>query len=614
MNKLGDNMKKIVVLFIVGTLLSFMGCDGNGKDKELLEQIESLWVMSDSSLMDAVKGSAQLKDDVKQASEMVNMKYDLLNIRLRDKQYMIPTSDDSIKKVGAYFEKHGTVQDRIRSYHYLSSVYRDLHDSPRAILNGSKALELINSTDEKDSVVLMHIYSNLSFLYRCQLNMDESIRMALEYLNLFPNDPWAMMDIACGYQNMYDSVNAMVYYDKAYNILINDTMMTSHPGNYCELLYIYSRCGSDERADTLYKCLSDLKEEDHPSNYDIAFGLYHKTRHNLDSALYYFEHRYENADNLDGRCDAAEQIMECYYKKGNNAKAADWAMKSRDANDSVIAERQFDLTRNALAEYHYQKDVEEETRIRLRALNMQRWLLVVLLLSLLVGVIGYAYYVRKRRRLENQISEGRRSISQLHREITEKNASMTQLREQLAEVNSNLDEKRIELTSVIQSMVEKQRELIGMKETLGKRELEMIDLKTRLVETDNQISKLQYELAGKSMTNKDLIKELVSKELTEMNTDILELFDKSLTHKVRLTETQWRGFLANMDAKHPDFKEQINERVPRLNVALLRTAYLMLAGLSNQQIEAIMGVSRQTQWERAKKLDTYVGDLLPFRK
>lgn len=607
-------MKKIVVLFIVGTLLSFMGCNGNGKDKELLEQIENLWVMSDSSLMEAVMRSAQLENDVKQSSEMVNMKYDLLNIRLRDKQDIIPTSDDSIKKIGAYFEKHGTVPDRIRVYHYLSSVYRDLHDSPRAIMNDLGALELMNTIDEKDSILLKHIFSNLSFLYGHQLNMDESIRMALGYENLVPNDPWAMMDVASGYQRKADYDNAMLYYDKAYNILINDTMMTSHPGNYCELLYIYSRCGSDERADTLYKCLSGLKEENHPSNYNIAFGLYHKTRHNLDSALYYFEHNYENADNLDGRCDAAEQIMECYYKKGDNAKAADWAMKFRDANDSVIAERQFDLTRNALAEYHYQKDVEEETRIKLRALNMQRWLLVVLLLSLLAGVAAYAYYVRKRRRLESQINEGRRSISRLRREMEEKNDSMMQIREQLAEVNSSLDEKRIELTSAIQSMVEKQRELIGMKETLGKRELEMIDLKTRLVETDNQISKLQYELAGKSMTNKDLIKELVSKELTEMNTDILELFDKSLTHKVRLTETQWRGFFANMDAKHPDFKEQLNERVPRLNVALLRTAYLMLAGLTNQHIEAIMGVSRQTQWERAKKLETYVGDLLPFRK
>lgn len=607
-------MKKIVVLFIVGTLLSFMGCDGNVKDTELLEQIENLWVMSDSSLMEAVMRSAQLKDDVKQASEMVNMKYDLLNIRLRDKQYMIPTSDDSIKKVAAYFEKHGTVQDRIRSYHYLSSVYRDLHDSPRAITNDLKALELIKSTDEKDSLILMHIYSNLSFLYRCQLNMDESICMALEYLNLFPNDPWALMDVACGYQNKKDSVNAMIYYDKAYDIMMADSLFISHPSNYLELLGIYARYGEKEKADVLFKRLYEMKAAPLPSNYDIAFGLYHKTHNNLDSALIYFEHRYENADNLDGRCDAAEQIMECYYKKGDNAKAADWAMKFRDANDSVIAERQFDLTRNALAEYHYQKDVEEETRIKLRALNMQRWLLVVLLLSLLAGVAAYAYYVRKRRRLESQINEGRRSISRLRREMEEKNDSMMQIREQLAEVNSSLDEKRIELTSVIQSMVEKQRELIGMKETLGKRELEMIDLKTRLVETDNQISKLQYELAGKSMTNKDLIKELVSKELTEMNTDILELFDKSLTHKVRLTETQWRGFFANMDAKHPDFKEQINERVPRLNVALLRTAYLMLAGLSNQQIEAIMGVSRQTQWERAKKLETYVGDLLPFRK
>lgn len=606
-------MKKTIVPLIILLLLSFWGCDNNSKDKELLGQIENLWIMSDSSLTDAVKGSALLEDDVQQSSEMVNMKYNLLNIRLRDKQDVIPTSDDSIKKIATYFEKYGSDKDKIRVYHYLSSVYRDLHDSPRAIMNDLKALEFMKSADEVDSVLLMHIYSNLSFLYRRQLNMDESIHMALEYLQLYPEDPWAMMDVASAYKTAADSVNSRKYYDKAYETFIADSIVTLHQGNYMELLGMYAEYGDKEKATLLYRRLCCMPKVPLALNYDLALGLYHRKYYSLDSALYYFEHRYNNAADMDGRCDAAEQIMECYYKKGDYTKAADWAMKFRNANDSVIAERQFDLTRNALAEYHYQKDVEEETRIKLRALNMQRWLLIVLLISLLMGVTGYAYYVKKRRKLENQISDSNRSISQLRRDVEDRNESLVQIREQLAQVNSNLDEKRIELTSVMQKMVEKQRELIGMKVTIGKRELEMVDLETRLAETDNQINKLQYELAGKSQMNKELIKQLVSKELTELNTDILDIFDSSMNRHVKLTEMQWTEVLANIDKKHPDLKTALEERVPRLNVALLRTAYLMMAGLTNQQIESIMGVSRQTQWERAKKLEKYIGNLLPYR-
>ena len=163
------------------------------------------------------------------------------------------------------------------------------------------------------------------------------------------------------------------------------------------------------------------------------------------------------------------------------------------------------------------------------------------------------------------------------------------------------------------TMAEKQRELIGMKESLGKRELELADLETRLAKTDNQISKLQYELSGKSQMNKELIRELVGKELTELNTDVLEMFDRSVTGRVKLTERQWADFLAYIDYKHPNLKTILEDRVPRLNVALMQTAYLMMAGLTNQQIESVMGVSRQTQWERAKKLEKYIGDILPLR-
>lgn len=114
----------------------------------------------------------------------------MLNIRLRDKLYIIPSSDDSIKTVVAYFEKHGIVSDMARAYYYMLCVYRDLHDSPRAIVNGIKALELARSMSEQDSLLLMHIYSSLSMIYHSQLNTEESIHMALEYLNLYPNDSW----------------------------------------------------------------------------------------------------------------------------------------------------------------------------------------------------------------------------------------------------------------------------------------------------------------------------------------------------------------------------------------------------------------------------------------
>lgn len=603
------------MLFVSIVMATMTGCYNSGShEKELLDRIESLWIMSDSSLADAEKQTALLEDEMPNASEMINMKYNLLCIRLRDKHDVIPASDDSIKKVVDYFEKHGDISDKTRAYHYMSSVYRDLHDSPRAITSDLKALELMETDSKNDTLLLMHIYSNLSALYRRQLNMEKSIHMALRYYYLLPDDPWAMMDVASAYHKANDSTNALVYYEKAYNHMMEDTKKTTHLSNYMELISRFTEYGVDDKAQNLYNRLGNIPESVRPSNYDIALGLFHKKHNNLDSALYYFEHRYENARNWVGKCDAASQIMECYNTKGDYPKASEYAVKFRQANDSVIAQRQFDLTRNAQAEYKYNRNRDEEAQIKLDALNMQRWLLIVVILFMMVVAFGYVYYIHKRKKLEERILKSHSRISLLRKEVEEKESSVRHIKEELDQSCELLNAKRIELTEVITTMAEKQQEMIEMKEHLSRSELAMAELKSKLVETDSQIAKLQYELAGKSTMNKELIKELLSKEITELNTDILEIFDKSTSNRVQLTEVQWAAVFSNIDRKNPELKSILAERVPRLNLALMRTAYLMMAGLTNQQIESIMGVSRQTQWERAKKLEKYIGDILPYRK
>lgn len=470
-----------------------VGCGHHrSHDAELIDRIENLWVISDSSVDDAVKGMTLLNDEITEASELASMKYNLLNIRLRDKQFLIPASDDSIKKVVAYFDKYGTTSDKVRSYYYMMSVYRDLHDSPRAIVSGLRALDFAKSMTEKDSLMLMHIYSGLSELYHNQLNTDETIRMALEYMNLYPDDPWAVMDVASAYRDAKETENAKKYYAKAYDLMVKDSVMVTHPANYCELLGVFAMYNDEQRSRILYNRICKMQEPERPSNYDIAMGFYHKEQNNTDSALYYFKHRYDNADNWVGICGAASQIMECYYKKGDYSKAADYAMKFRQANDSVIAERKFDLTRNAQAEYRYNRDKEKEAQIKLDALKMQRWFLIAIIMFMIVAVVAYIYFIKKKRRFEEHIKKSNSRISLLRKEMAEKEASVIQIGDELEHANELLSAKRTELNEVIMAMAEKQKEMTKLKESIGHRELAIAELKTQLVDTDNRINKLQH--------------------------------------------------------------------------------------------------------------------------
>lgn len=80
----------------------------SNKEKDVLNQIEKAWVLSDDNIDSAITLSDSLRNAVYTSSEYARMKFDLLNIRIRYKSDMLASSIDSIKKVSNYMEEHGT--------------------------------------------------------------------------------------------------------------------------------------------------------------------------------------------------------------------------------------------------------------------------------------------------------------------------------------------------------------------------------------------------------------------------------------------------------------------------------------------------------------------------
>ena len=590
--------------------LLVIGCGRKTNEQAMLERIEKLWQMSDEYPMDAYRQSIHLQDSVQGMSEYVRMKYELLHVRLQDKQDYVPASVDSMKNIMEFFEKNGNGEDMIRSYHYMSSVCRDLHDSPRAIVYDLQALEMSKASKEKDSLMLMHIYSNLCGMFVRTCNMDEALRMAMEYLSMFPDDAWAMMDVASSYASENDSATAKRYFDMAYEILSRDTAFSYHAGNHAELLSVYTKYGEKEKALRLRQILDRLDEREQPYNYNLAMAEYYRRYVNADSAVLFYMKDYETSERAAEKYGALSELMNYYYKKGDFSKAVEYAVKFKESNDSVVAERKFEMTRNAHAEYRYLRDKDKESRMMRDNARMERIILMGIVSFLALGFGGYVYHNRRRRKLETTIHDRNVHISKLKESVSASNALYQETLQNLESAEEELDGKRMELAQILSVMSAKQHELIDVKEKLARKELEIVDYESSISELDNRIRQLKQSIEGKSKLNKELIKDYLNKSLIDMDVEVLDIFEKSPTHRVRMTEVQWKRFLANMDLRYPQFKECLEEKVPRLNTALIRTAYLMKAGLTNQQIESIMNVSRQTNWERAKKLERYIGDML----
>ena len=101
-----------------------------------------------------------------------------MDIRLRDKLYIQPLSDRSIKKLLKYFVAKGTQKDKQEVYFYAGSVYRDLQDTPRALENFFNSVNVFNENPGCDSVMQQKAYGNLNALFYDVQNYKNALLMA----------------------------------------------------------------------------------------------------------------------------------------------------------------------------------------------------------------------------------------------------------------------------------------------------------------------------------------------------------------------------------------------------------------------------------------------------
>lgn len=545
-------------VFIVICLFESCSTDeSHGMNKRL----EDIWVMSDSNLDSAIESAKILEDSIKVYDKKTRCRYDLLCIRLRDKQDIIPSSADSAKTISEYLEKHGSFVDKMRAYHYLSSAYRDLHDSPNAILYDLKAAEVSEQAETKDSAMLEKIYSQLSTLYRQQLNIGRSIEMAKKHYEVSSDKIWAAMDIANAYYFDADYTSALPYYNECYSILVKDSTFIYHPSLHSELLYRYSVYGKMEKGDSLYEILKELPKAMQPANYNSAIGVYFSYKNMLDSAIVYYKREMDFCFPISYRYDAVSALMKCYDVKGDVDSIAKYAVLHIQLNDSVISERKFEQARNADAEYRYQRNVEEETNILKRDEMLRKRIFATILVSVITILGGFAFYLYRRKRLLELILTKDKQIEDYSAENLRKQASLD------AAIKNN--------------------------ETL-----------------DIQLAELHQQIEKKRLQNDTLLQLALMRKTEENALEVIEKFKKASVGQHILTEDEWKELMAAIDDMYPTFKNVLQNKISRLTKPIIQTAYMMKAGMSNPQIANLMNIPRQTVWYRSNAIRKVLGDEL----
>lgn len=140
--RIANNALTGYAMLISVLLLVMYGCDrAPSHDERLL----NIYELSDSKPHEALR---QL-DSIPQSalSEPDRHFHDLLTVRLRDKAYIKPSGDDSIKALLAYYESHERKTLYPEVLYYAGRTYSDLGDYPCALDYFQKALSELPEDD-----------------------------------------------------------------------------------------------------------------------------------------------------------------------------------------------------------------------------------------------------------------------------------------------------------------------------------------------------------------------------------------------------------------------------------------------------------------------------------
>ena len=423
------------LLFIAVCLSVLLFSCGEEKNQRLLDGIEQTWQQCETLLPGAKIRAEAMKDSVRKSTEYVRQKYDLLSIRLRDKQDEVPSSPDSAKESAAYFARRGNTSDAERAYYYLGSAYRDLKDYPRAVQHFLKAVDVAERGEAADTLIWQNALSQLRHLYMLELNYEEELNAAKRAVELAQaSDGGAgrtsarqknmgryLMDVASAYKHLDDTLHCLLYCDLAYKALQEEDFPQGCGDVMSYMLALYSGYGHYEKAEPLLRHLSQLPGDRRPDNYELCLAKFHEDMHRTDSAIVHYITYYNKVRTTAGRYEATAGLQRCYYSEGDFRQAAQWGRRLYETNDSIIAQRAFEQTQRALGEFRYHRDMEEEQAIRQRD---ERIILFSVIggLAMLAAAMGMAAaYLLRRKRYVEEIVGWKKLLEQkavMDRELT----------------------------------------------------------------------------------------------------------------------------------------------------------------------------------------------------
>lgn len=547
-------MAYIRLLVCVGILLSLFSCQHTSSYSSY-----PTTMLRAEQLMDLAPDSAKnlllrLKDSIQQQSEEVQMYYHLLTVKANDKCYVPHTGDSLMKALVYYYEQRGTPAQRMEAYYYLGSVYRDMHDAPRALNYFLQAVDA--SEDGKEYQILARTYAQMGTLYMYQKLYDEAIPMhkkAYHYYSLAKDSlllSYALRDIGRAFMAQHNVDSTLFYYEAGYQIAkqMNDIRrMSAIQG---ELSDVYLQLGRYEEARTaLTQSSAYLSNSNIASNKLIWGELYEETGQ-LDSAKIYYHNAIEMGS-VYAKRSAYWKLYQIERDNSSYQKAIGYMDQYLIYQDSVQRITDIESVERVQSLYDYTHIKKENAELTLANAKHKAYfyqIMIICLLLVTLGIFGYYYDRSKKQRLIEQerklrVLKDEQYAMSLER-IKQNNDALSLLKEQLA--------------------------LAHKQEDLAKEEL--LNLRRQVLEEkNNRISAFHTEREA-------LVNAFHRSEIYGI------VQQKSMEPDSKLTKDDWERLQVELDATYDDFTSRLYALYPRFSEIEIRVCYLIKMYISASDI------------------------------
>ena len=341
------------------------------------------------------------------------MHRELLRARMMNHDYIPFITDTVIKEVAAYYDRHGTREERVEAHYLLGCAYRDMGEAPKALRCLHDAVECADTI--ANGPLLIKVYGQMAELFGAQnLPGDELYAMRnIQHYALIGHDSLAYIRslelMTKPYYKLGDTAKVIQTVWEAHRLYtaIGDSRKAANA--FATLAHIMVKRGQLAQADSLlreFETKTGLFDscgnvaKGHEMYYYIK-GNYYLHAGKTDSAETYLRKLMPNCY----PADAYRGLLAVYQKRRDLDSIAKYAHLFEAAIDSLNNKRRIEAVRQmaALYDYHrYQQKAETEALAATEARNRAN---VSIALVMLTIIAACACLIRFRKSKQKEIDK-----------------------------------------------------------------------------------------------------------------------------------------------------------------------------------------------------------------